>query len=131
MMIAVDTNILVRFLTQDDKEQFIKVEHLFRRHAGQGEIFIAMLVILEMNWVLTRLYDWKPLRFYDAVEDILCCPSFMVENDVKVRNAVAACRVNSKLDFSDALIGYAGAHRGLTTYTFDKKLRGMSIFHVL
>jgi predicted nucleic-acid-binding protein len=130
-MIAVDTNILVRFLTQDDKEQFIKVEHLFRQHAGDGEIFIAMLVILEMNWVLTSLYDWEPSRFYDAVEDILSCLSFLVENDVKVRNAVAACRANSKLDFSDALIGYAGAHRGLTTYTFDKKLRGTSIFHVL
>ena len=130
-MIAIDTNVLVRFLTRDDKEQFIKVEHLFRQHSGDGEIFIAALVILEMNWVLSSLYDWKPARFYDAVEDILACSSFTVENDIKVRNAIAACRTNAKLDFSDALIGYAGAHRGLTTYTFDKKLRGVSIFHVL
>jgi predicted nucleic-acid-binding protein len=130
-MIAIDTNILVRFLTKDDKAQFIKVEHLFRQHSSDGEIFVAALVILEMNWVLTSLYDWKPARFYDAVEDILLCPSFVVENDVKVRNAITACRANSKLDFSDALIGYAGAHRGLTTYTFDKKLRGFPIFHVL
>ena len=46
---------------------------------------------------------------------------FVVENDIKVRNAITACRASNKLDFSDALIGYAGAHRGLTTYTFDKK----------
>jgi predicted nucleic-acid-binding protein len=130
-VIAIDTNVLVRFLTKDDKDQFIKVEHLFRQHPGDGEIFIAALVLLEMNWVLASLYDWKPLRFYDAVEDILSCSSFMVENDVKVRNAIAACRADSKLDFSDALIGYAGAHRGLITYTFDKRLRGVSIFHVL
>ena len=130
-MIAVDTNILVRFLTQDDKEQFIKVEHLFRQHTGDGEIFVAMLVILEMNWVLISLYDWKPSRFYDALEDILSCSPFLVENAVKVRNALAACRADSHLDFSDALIGYAAAARGLTTYTFDKKLRGISIFRVL
>ncbi len=130
-MIAVDTNILVRFLTKDDKEQGIKVEHLFRQHAGEGDIFVATLVILEMNWVLTSLYAWKPARFYDAVEDILSCPSFTVENDIKVRDAVTACRTHSKLDFSDALIGYAAAHRGLITYTFDKKLRTLPIFHVL
>ena len=130
-MIAVDTNVLVRFLTKDDKEQFIKVEHLFRQHSGDGEIFIATLVILEMNWVLASLYDWQPSRFFDALEDSLACPSFMVENDTRIRNAVAACRDNSKLDFSDAMIGYAGAHRGLKTYTFDKKLRATPIFHVL
>lgn len=130
-MIAVDTNILVRFLTHDDQGQFDRVEHLFRKYSGSGEIFIAALVILEMNWVLSSLYGWAPERFYDAVEDILCCPSFVVESDGKVRNALNACRRNSRLDFSDALIGYTGAQRGLTTYTFDKQLRGVSFFCVL
>ena len=130
-MIAIDTNIIIRFLTKDDKEQFAKVEQLFKKHSGEGNIFIATIVFLEMEWVLTNDYDWKISRFFDSVEDILACPSFVVENAVEVRNAVATCRANGKIDFSDALIGFAGAHQGLTTYTFDKKLRGHSIFHVM
>ena len=35
-MIAIDTNIIVRFLTKDDKEQFAKVEQLFKQHSGDG-----------------------------------------------------------------------------------------------
>lgn len=130
-MIAIDTNIIVRFLTKDDKEQFAKVEQLFKQHSGDGNIFIATIVLLEMEWVLTSDYDWTISRYFDSLEDILSCHSFAVENAVEVRNAIAICRANSKVDFSDALIGFAGAHQGLTTYTFDKKLRGHSIFHVM
>ncbi|MDZ7967304.1 MAG: PIN domain-containing protein [Nostoc sp. DedSLP03] len=54
-MIAVDTNIIVRFLTQDDELQFQKSKEIFQTQ----DIFISDTVILETEWVLRFAYKFK------------------------------------------------------------------------
>ena len=54
-MIGIDTNILVRYLTQDDLTQAKIVEELFDLHATcPNSIFINNIVICELIWVLDR-----------------------------------------------------------------------------
>lgn len=55
-MIAIDTNIVVRFLTQDDPAQFKQAARLFR----ETELFIAESVLLETEWVLRFAYGFSP-----------------------------------------------------------------------
>ncbi len=70
-MIAVDTNILVRYITNDDKEQSILAAQLLDSHAGQERsIFINNIVLCELIWVLAKGYKYKkskllkPLNYF-------------------------------------------------------------------
>ncbi len=128
-MISIDTNILVRHLTEDDLKQLKAVHLLFKKNEGAGEIFISLIVLVELNWVLLKCYDWDTDKFCDAVEDILRCLQFNVENNLAVKLAISRCR--NKQDFADALIGQVGAIKNSKTYTFDKKLKNDSAFVVL
>lgn len=60
-MIGVDTNIIIRLLTGDDEEQFLKAEKVFTTE----QIFIADTVLLETEWVLRFAYKFKP----DAIRE--------------------------------------------------------------
>lgn len=128
-MIAIDTNILVRHLTEDDAHQLKLVHKLFKAHSQDGEIFISLIVLLELNWVLEDCYHFSYEKFCDCLEDILQCPSFVVENPLVVKMAVSRCR--KREDFSDALIGQIGHARGFKTYTFDQALQDDPSFKVL
>jgi len=55
-MIAVDTNVIVRLLTQDDEQQYNKSVRLFQ----EQDIFIPDTVLLETEWVLRFAYQFKP-----------------------------------------------------------------------
>ncbi len=66
-MIAVDTNILVRFLTRDDEQQYQKSLNLFQNF----NIFIPDTVILETEWVLRFAYKFKRLEIFKHLKKFL------------------------------------------------------------
>lgn len=129
MTIAIDTNILVRLLLEDDQEQLKLAHQLIKRHNEKGAIFISIIVFLELYWVLGKYYQWSDEKICDALEDILRAKQFHAENDLAVKMAISRCRKNQ--DFSDALIGQIGASRNLKTYTFDKALKNDHVFVLL
>ena len=128
-MISVDTNILVRFFTEDDPTQLKQVHKLFKAQDKKRGIFISLVVLLELHWVLDSCYQWSRDKFCDCMEDVLRCPQFALENPQVVKIAVS--RYRKKEDFSDALIGQIAAVRNLKTYTFDRALSTDSAFVVL
>lgn len=128
-MIAIDTNILVRHLTEDDPAQLKRVHSLFKTHPKEGDIFISLIVLIELNWVLESCYQWSRQKFCDAVGDILRCNQFTTERPSIVKIAISRYRKNQ--DFSDALIGQLAISRGIRVYTFDKALQNDSAFVVL
>jgi predicted nucleic-acid-binding protein len=128
-MIAVDTNILVRHLTEDDPAQLKMVHKLFRAHQEEGLIFISLVVLLELHWVLEDCYHWECTKFCDCIEDILRVSQFHIEHPAVVKSAISRYRKNQ--DFSDALIGQIAAAKGAQTYTFDKSLKKDSAFIIL
>ena len=112
-MIGVDTNILIRLLTGDDEEQFLKAEKVF----VVEQIFIADTVLLETEWVLRFAYKFKP----DAIREGLI--KLLGLANVHVNNPRNLCRVlqlyEKGLDFADAMHLMA-SFRQDTFFTFDK-----------
>lgn len=121
-MIAVDTNVVVRLLTQDDEQQYNKSLKLF-----QQAIFIPDTVILETEWVLRFAYHFKPDEICKAFRNLFGLPN------VQLINASLMAQVlpwhENGLDFADAL-HLAQSQNCSAMYTFDdkfvKRARGLT-----
>ncbi len=96
-MIAIDTNVLVRFFTQDDLEQYQKSVHIFTTE----EIFIADTVILETEWVLRYAYNFEAKQIASAFRKLFGLSN--VQSQDADRMALAITWHESGLDFADAL----------------------------
>lgn len=121
-MIGLDTNILVRYLTQDDPIQSRKATEIIEQVlTEQNPGFISTIAIAETVWVLSRAYRFAPDEIAGAVERILEADVLVVENEREVFSAMAALS-EARGAFSDALIAELGAKAGCShTLTFDRK----------
>lgn len=121
-MIGLDTNILVRYLTQDDSIQSPRateiIEHrLSATHRG----FVSVVTMAETVWVLDRAYNLTDQEIAAAIERMLQVEVLLVENEQEVFAAMLALK-QGRGAFADALIGELGTRAGCThTLTFDKK----------
>ncbi len=114
-MIAIDTNIVVRFLTHDDEIQYKKACTLFNEH----EIFIADTVILETDWVLRFAYNFDTQQIADALTKLFGLPNVQINHPSMVAQAIAWHLQG--LDFADAF-HLANSRQCKTFFTFDKKM---------
>jgi predicted nucleic-acid-binding protein len=114
-VIAVDTNVLVRFLTRDDPAQSPRAVTLF----GSEEIWIAKTVLLETEWVLRSLYRFKGVQVEDAFRALAGLSNVHVEDAVAVAQAFDLWNVG--LDFADALHLFSRGEAE-TFATFDEEL---------
>lgn len=112
-MTALDTNVVVRFLTCDDETQFQKALALFTRYA----IFIPDTVWLETEWVLRFAYEYEPAAVTKAFRDLLALPQVQVRDAGRLSLAIAWHAVG--LDFADALHLASSQNIEMLT-TFDK-----------
>lgn len=96
-MIAIDTNILVRFLTRDDPEQYQKSVHIFTNE----DIFIANTVLLETEWVLRYAYKFEPSQIATAFRKLFGLPNVTCKDTDML--ALAISWHETGLDFADAL----------------------------
>lgn len=114
-MIAVDTNVLVRYVTNDDPAQARRAADLL---AGTERIHVSHTVLLEMEWVLRALYALGRPAVLTALRQVLGLPGIHVEQPALV--ALTLERYERGFDFADALhLANAGAATPL--YTFDKR----------
>lgn len=84
-MIAVDTNVLVRLLTGDDREQAAAARDLF----SAEQIWIAKTVLLETGWVLGSLYGFEESAIREAFTKLLGLKNVQVEDEPSVAAALA------------------------------------------
>ncbi len=131
-MIGLDTNILIRHLTQDDVVQATKVSRLLSEKTREGEsFFINRIVLCELVWVLESAYGYSKTQIIEVMEKILITKQFEFEDSDLVWFALTQFR-KSKADFSDLLIGLK--NRGVecrTTLTLDKSLKGIETFELV
>lgn len=113
-MIAVDTNIVVRLLTQDDELQYQKSLELFQH----PKIFIPDTVILETEWVLRFAYQFKPNQVCSALRKLLGLPNVYLTNAMLIHQALLWHE--NGLDFADAF-HLAQSQNSDKFYTFDEK----------
>jgi predicted nucleic-acid-binding protein len=131
-MIGLDTNVLLRYLVQDDPVQSRKATEIIDRHLTvEDPGFVSLVCILEIAWVLGSLYKRTREAVADHIEMILAADTLEVQNEQEVYQAVIALRSGSGT-FEDALIGALGSWRGCSaTLTFDqeadKRLNGFQL----
>ncbi|MDJ0615480.1 MAG: type II toxin-antitoxin system VapC family toxin [Calothrix sp. MO_192.B10] len=120
-MIGVDTNVLVRYLTKDDEQQWEKAVEIIK---GGEQCFIVNIVLCELVWVLRgKPYQFSKEEISNTIELMLQCPVFELENRSVVYQALQRFK-QGRADFSDYLIGAVAQQSGCSsTATFDRKLR--------
>ena len=130
-MIGIDTNILVRYLTQDDIEQAKIVEQIFSKYAiSPNSVFVNNIVICELIWVLEKGYKYNKEEIGKVIKQILSTKEFFFENQ-KLLWLSLNQYIQNKLDFSDALIGEINKEAGcFKTLTFDQSAIKLSLIHI-
>lgn len=113
-MIAVDTNIVVRLLIQDDEQQYDKSLQIFQ----EQDIFIPDTVLLETEWVLRFAYNFKSSEICQAFRNLLGLPNVHLTNATLIAQALQWHE--NGLDFADAL-HLSQSQSCSVLYTFDAK----------
>lgn len=120
-MIGLDTNVLVRYVAQDDQAQSSKATALIESLTSNSPGFIAMVSVVEMVWVLQSCYQSTKLEIVAVLETILSTKELVVERAEVVWQALRRFS-DSKADFADCLIERcANAAECEYTVTFDSK----------
>lgn len=121
-MLGLDTNVLVRFLVQDDVAQFEKAHRLIKREASAGRsIFISLLVLLETEWVLRSRYGLHKAEIMGAISGLLDTTEIKFEDEPGVEQALFMWK-DGAADFADCLIGAHNLRLGCrATATFDMR----------
>jgi len=130
-MIGLDTNVLVRYFTQDHPIQSPRAtEFIERQLTPENPGFISVVAMVETVWVLERTYGLDREGICAAVEHILQADAFVVEQEREV--FIASTALASGSGFADALVEALGAKAGCShTVTFDKKALRMPGFEPL
>jgi len=120
-VIGIDTNILVRYLAQDDEAQSPVASRIIDGFTPEAPGFISQVVIVETVWVLGRSYKMAREAIADTVEALLRARDLVIEGAEVGYLALATYR-QTKADFSDAIIAHGGKLAGcMETLTFDKR----------
>jgi len=131
-MTGLDTNVLVRYLAQDDPAQARKANSLIDGAVGKGEpVHLDVVVLCELVWVLRGAYRFGKQTVGDALERILDAAQFSVEDRDLVREALEAYRAGQG-DFADYVLGLRNRQAGCSaTATFDRALNRNPLFAIL
>lgn len=130
-MIGLDTNILVRYLTQDDPVQSAKATEILERRLTEKNLgFVSVVAMVETVWVLDRAYFLTTQEIATAIERLLQVDVLAIEHEQEVFTAMVVLR-QGRASFADALIAELGARVGCTsTLTFDRKATRLPSFEL-
>jgi predicted nucleic-acid-binding protein len=115
-VIAVDTNVLVRFAVEDDRQQADAARQLF----SEGDVFVPKTVLLETEWVLRAIYRKRRSEIAGYFRKLLDLRGATCEDETQVKSAVEW--FSSGMDFADAL-HLAASTEASVFVTFDESLR--------
>ena len=118
----VDTSVILRILVKDDRTKMDACERLLLEARRKGvKLHVLPVTILEIVWVLDKVYKLDKKSIRELAEAILNTPGLAIENGEVFRNALAVYEERN-IKFADAVMGIWGIARGLkTVYTYDEK----------
>ena len=128
-MIAIDTNILVRYITQDDLQQAEAAENLLAIYNNKPQsIFINNIVLCEFVWVLEKGYKYTQQQISSTIRIILSTEEFAFEYHNVLWLALEEYELKNT-DFSDSLISKLNHNLGYKqTFSFDKSAIKNNLF---
>ncbi|MBM6583339.1 type II toxin-antitoxin system VapC family toxin [Microvirga sp. BT689] len=113
-MLAIDTNVVVRYLTGDHPEQSSQARALIDGH----DVFVCTTVLLETEWVLRGAYGYAPAQIGEALRAFAGLPRVSLEDPASA--ATALDWMAQGMDFADAL--HLAAAEGCTVFvSFDRR----------
>ena len=128
-MKALDTNVIVRLLFNDDKSQARRARTVFEDAEKSDErLRVVTPVVLELLWVLSAVYDFTRDETLQALELLVQMPVLEFDDYDGMQKLIRLGR-KSKADLPDLLIGLVGKARGCeVTLTFERGLAGTGLF---
>lgn len=128
-MIGLDTNVLVRYITQDDAEQSAAATELIESLTEDEPGFVSVVVLVETYWVLRSAYKVDRVEAAKVISTLTEAEEIVVQERDAVRRALS--NLDDSLDLADALIDVLGTSAGCVhTVTFDRRaaaLPGMQL----
>ncbi len=120
-MIGVDTNVIVRFLAQDDDVQSPTATRFMSRLSRERPGFVSAVVLAEVSWVLSRAYKVSRDDLAEAIEGLLRSAELMIENADAAYRALSRYQASKSVEFADALIAQIALVAGADeVVTFDQ-----------
>jgi predicted nucleic-acid-binding protein len=118
-MIGLDTNVLVRYIMQDDVRQAAKATKLIESLSEDRPGFIGLVGIVELYWVLTSCYGLSNIQFTAALNILLRAQQIVIDRSEQVARALNTF-ASGKVDFADCLIERTAVSAGCeNVMTFD------------
>lgn len=122
-MIAVDTNILLRFVLHDDDVQFAKASAFFDKRTSDDPAFVSLIVLAELVWALRQPFGYTREQTRLLVATLLETEEICFEDEEAVSVIVTRAKGG---DIADHLIAHSARRAGCsTTVTFDQKARNI------
>lgn len=118
-MIALDTNVILRFLVQDDPKQAAIASHLFENVLTAEEPgFVTIVAVLELDWVLRSQYLFSADVVVKTIGQLMLAPNLAFEQAGALKTALAF----EHGDLADNILHETGHANSCTkTLTFDRK----------
>lgn len=132
-MIGLDTNVLVRYIVQDDAEQAQAAARVIEgRCTAQAPGYVGVPVLVELVWVLTAAYRYEKSVVASVIRQVLITTELLVEDKETVWAALREFETSGG-DFADCLIAHRNRARGCAqTYTFDRRAAaGSTLFSLV
>ncbi len=118
-MKGLDTNVLVRYIMQDDAKQALKATKLIESMESSNPGFVSNISLVELYWVLTSCYDLSNAQVTQAIEIMMRAKTLVLERPEQIARAQNLFKAG-KADFADCLIHHSAIDAGCTeTLTFD------------
>lgn len=119
-MIGLDTNVLVRYIAQDDSKQSPKATRLIESLTADAPGYVSVVSVVELVWVLTGCYALTRNEIYEVLETLLRTKEIIVEHADIVWKALRLFK-EGKAEFADCLIERSANEAGCNyTATFDR-----------
>ena len=119
-MIGLDTNVLVRYIMQDDAKQAALATRLIEKLSEDAPGFITLVSVIELTWVLESAFELNRSQIVEVFQRIRSVDVFKLDRAGVVQSALRTYR-NGKADFADCLIERLSAQAGCErTMTFDR-----------
>lgn len=120
-MIGIDTNVLVRFLVDDDPRQNEMARKFLSMRSAEDPAFVSAITLAETVWVLHRRLRFPIANVISALRDLLASDGFVIQHADELGQLLQGDRMPTT-DVADYLIAWMGKVAGCSrTVTFDRR----------
>ena len=120
--VLLDANVLIRFLTRDHEEHYLKSVEIFREiESGKVEAMLMDFILAEVIYVLKRIYKYEKSEISSTLKKLLLYKHLYTENKLVTFEALDIYS-NKNIDFADSLLCAKKKLEGFEIVSFDKDI---------